>query len=286
VINGPLPNGLSITATTGAITGTPVTPGLSSFTIQVADGAFPAHFATQQIQNFVVTAATPLTLTCPLPDAQAGIQYFSGCQSNGGTPPLSYSISDGALPTGLTMATLGYFPWMRIGGIPTAVGTNSFTVRATDSGLPPVSASAATSIVVEPTPALSLVCNLFDAQAHVAYYDYCFAFGGAPPIIFSIAAGALPMGMTMDSQGIFSGAPRYAGTSHFTLSVTDTGYPPQTKTQEMTLVVDPPPEETGTVTVTATSGGIVNTTTIAVTVPAVVVNGQQVTAQVRRLRQK
>jgi len=77
----------------------------------------------------------------------------------------------------------------------------------------------------------------------------------------------LPAGVTMNSNGGFSGIATLEGTSSVTITATDGETPAHTATQTLTLTVGPPPSESGTVTITATSGGIVNTVTIAVTVP-------------------
>jgi hypothetical protein len=63
--------------------------------------------------------------------------------------------------------------------------------------------------------------------------------------------------------GAITGTPTAGGTGSFTIQATDTGSAAQTATQTQTnfSVI-----ETGIVTVTATSGELVNTTQIAVTV--------------------
>lgn len=48
IVSGALPPGLSLAATTGAVTGTPATAGASTFTVQVADSSAPALIAQQQ----------------------------------------------------------------------------------------------------------------------------------------------------------------------------------------------------------------------------------------------
>ena len=48
--------------------------------------------------------------------------------ASGGTGPYTYSITSGALPAGLTLSGGGV-----LSGIPTAAGSFSFTVTATDA---------------------------------------------------------------------------------------------------------------------------------------------------------
>lgn len=76
---------------------------------------------------------TPLALSCSLPaNAQVGASYSGSCTASGGTAPYSYSISSGSLPGGLTLSS----STGSLTGTPTARGTNSFTVQASDSGSP------------------------------------------------------------------------------------------------------------------------------------------------------
>jgi hypothetical protein len=71
-----------------------------------------------------------LAITCNNPPtAHVGAAYSHTCPASGGTPPYTYSILSGALPTGLALnAATG-----EISGTPTTKGTFSFTVQVTDS---------------------------------------------------------------------------------------------------------------------------------------------------------
>ena len=63
----------------------------------------------------------------------------------GGTPPYSWSVVSGSLPSGLSMSTSGV-----ITGTPAAAGTSSFTVRVTDSAQ--ATATAALSLTINAAP--------------------------------------------------------------------------------------------------------------------------------------
>ena len=61
-----------------------------------------------------------------------GVAYSSSCAASGGVPPYTYSISSGALPTGLSLNTsVG-----AITGTPTTAGPFQFTCAVTDSFVP------------------------------------------------------------------------------------------------------------------------------------------------------
>lgn len=83
---------------------------------------------------------------------------------------------------------------------------------------------------------------------------------------YAISAGTLPQGISFNpATGQFSGTPTVMGTTSFTVQVTDSGS--QTATDPIHFRVGPRAQEAGLVTITATSGGIVNTTNVQVTVP-------------------
>jgi uncharacterized repeat protein (TIGR03803 family) len=88
VASGSLPEGLSLSASTGAITGTPAQPGASSFTVQVMDAESPAATASTNL-SIVVAASSPTvtvgapTLNVSAPGATASMTLtVSGFASN------------------------------------------------------------------------------------------------------------------------------------------------------------------------------------------------------------
>jgi hypothetical protein len=82
-------------------------------------------------QTFSVV--TPLRATNPssLPSGISGASYSANLAADGGTPPYSWSILSGSLPTSLQLAAGGL-----ISGTPDPAGTFTFTVQVTDSGSP------------------------------------------------------------------------------------------------------------------------------------------------------
>jgi uncharacterized repeat protein (TIGR01451 family)/CSLREA domain-containing protein len=63
-----------------------------------------------------------------LPNFTIGVSYSQNIIASGGTGPYSYVVGSGGLPTGLTLSTAGV-----LSGTPTANGSFTFTVLATDA---------------------------------------------------------------------------------------------------------------------------------------------------------
>jgi len=102
--------------------------------------------------NTIIVSAPLLITTTSLPDGIAGQTYAATqLMTVGGNPgPLTWAITSGALPAGLTLNTSSG----TISGSPTGTGTSNFTVQATDSGSPQHTTSRSLSIYVAPSVTL------------------------------------------------------------------------------------------------------------------------------------
>jgi hypothetical protein len=129
VSSGALPTGLTLNATTGAITGSPTTAGTFTFTITATDVNGCAGSRLYEI-TIATSGCAAITLSpTTLPPGQVNTLYSQAVTAAGGTPPYTYSVSSGALSAGLTLnAATGV-----ISGVPLQTGLFSFTIRATDS---------------------------------------------------------------------------------------------------------------------------------------------------------
>lgn len=126
ITSGALPDGLTLNASTGAITGTPTDDGIgdASPTFEVTDQI--GDTATQQLPLTVV--APPLVLsTAPLPTGELSDSYDVQLSASGGVEP--YTWTQTGLPTGLSLdAATG-----EITGTAEDNGSFSVDVTVTDS---------------------------------------------------------------------------------------------------------------------------------------------------------
>lgn len=123
VTAGSLPTGISLNEDTGAITGTPSVIESYSFTVTASNplGSVSQDFSGQ-------TGTSPVWVDETLANITYNTAYSDSVEATS-TPSPSYSISAGALPTGLTLnSSTG-----AITGTPTAAGDFTFTVTATNA---------------------------------------------------------------------------------------------------------------------------------------------------------
>lgn len=95
-----LPPGLSLTSSSGLISGTPASTGSFTFNIRVID----AEAQTSNKALSISIGAAPLQLAAAAP-AQAirGTEFSLQMMASGGAPPYGWSIASGALPAGITL---------------------------------------------------------------------------------------------------------------------------------------------------------------------------------------
>jgi hypothetical protein len=147
-----LPAGLSLNPS-GALSGTPTnaSPSGTMTSVTVTDAASPA----QSVAGIItVRVGAKLTVTSPamLPAAQATKAYTATLAATGGIGSPTWTVTSGALPTGLTLnAATG-----KITGTPTAAGNSAFTLSVQDQSNPPQVNSSTASIDVSAAPDFTL----------------------------------------------------------------------------------------------------------------------------------
>jgi hypothetical protein len=206
VTSGALPNGLTLNAATGALTGTPTLSGTFNFRVTASGWGGCTGF-----RDYVIIVVCPtITLTpASLPGGTVGTAY-NQTVSAAPAGTYNYAVSSGALPTGLSLnAATG-----AITGTPTASGVFGFTLTASSGGC---SGSQAYSVTIV-CPAITLApATLPGAQAGVAY-DQTVTANPAGAYTFSLVAGNLPPGLNLNAAtGQLSGLATATGNYNFTL---------------------------------------------------------------------
>jgi hypothetical protein len=220
-----LPGGLSLNSTTGAIAGTPNSAATSSFTISASDAASDTG-----THAYSVTINPAITFSAnALPGATANTAYSQQLATAGGTAPLTFAVTTGTLPAGLTLSSGGL-----LSGTPTTAATDTFTVTATDAA----GATATHDYTFVVNPAITFTTTtLPGATVGATYSQQLATTGGTTPLTFAVTTGTLPAGLTLSGTGLLSGTPTAAGAATFTVTATDANN--TTATQGYTVTVSP-----------------------------------------------
>jgi hypothetical protein len=213
VTTGALPAGMTLGAD-GVLSGTPTVTGTFPFTVTVTDA-----------NGCTGSRAYSLTIDCPvialspasLGNGTAGVAYGPvALTQTGGVGAVTFAVTAGALPAGLDLSAAGV-----LSGTPTVVGPFGFTVTATDAN--GCTGTRVYSLVVD-CPVITVnPASVADGTAGVAYPGAPFTqAGGVGTITWSVFAGVLPTGMSLDAAtGLLSGTPLETGAFPITVRATD-----------------------------------------------------------------
>ena len=201
-----LPAGLSINTATGLISGTPTAAGVSNAVLTATNAAGSS------IQTLTISiTSVPVPLVTSSATATATVGSAFSYQITASNAPTSYSAT--GLPSGLTINTTSGL----ISGTPTAAGTFSITVSATNAD---GSGTKTVTATIKPqAPAISSAAN---ATAMVGTpFSYQIVASNNPA---SYSATGLPAGLTLGTYtGLISGNPTTNVTSVVALIATNDG---------------------------------------------------------------
>ena len=247
--SGALPGGLSLDATTGAVTGSPTAVGTFNFTIRAADAFGDA--ATQAYQIVVSYPQLSITTAAALPAGYANGSYSQTLAATGGSGTgYVWTVTPGSTlpagvprtvrgqvvfsppPTGLTLSSDGL-----LSGVPSAANQYSFSITVTDSAQNTVSKTFTLTINAGITISTGATLPVGYVNGH--YSQNLAATGGSGTgWVWTVTSGsALPAGLNLSTAGVLSGTPTAQATSTFNITVTDSAN--NTANQTFSLTVDP-----------------------------------------------
>ena len=142
IVDGQLPDDLSLNPSTGVISGIPVAVQTLTFTVQARDSSAAPQTSAQQLT--LIIGPAPLSIaTSMLPAASVNQPYQVTLATGGGVSPFTWTLASGTLPPGVLLLNDG-----KVIGTATATGTFNFTVRVQD-GTP---STATRSLTVQIVP--------------------------------------------------------------------------------------------------------------------------------------
>jgi len=223
VTGGSLPAGLTLTSSTGVISGKATTAGAYSFTVAATNAAG----SNSKAASLSVNTAPSISTTSPLPAAVTGSSYSQTLTATG-TSPITWSVTSGKLPAGLTLASLTG----AITGKPTTAGASSFTVEATNaagSNSKAVSLTVSAAVVsVALTPASGTLTAAQNEQ-------FTATVGGSSKT--SVTWSLSPAVGSISTAGLYT-APSLIASSQ-TVTVKATSVADTTKSATATLTLTP-----------------------------------------------
>ena len=226
------PPGLSVNATTGAVTGTPTAGGFYSYTVQVTDSSVPAQ--TDSAQNSISIEFVPHFNFNNSTPAIIGNFYVGFLGLSGGNGQFTITVTSGGLPPGLSISG------GEVLGFPTQLGAFTANLQAVDTTSPPYTATTTITIVVVPPPIVMSNMVSSPAPVNALYHSQIGVTGGTPPYSWALASGQLPAGVALDiATGFLDGTPSKTGLYSFQIKATDSSSPPQANYSNYFIEVRP-----------------------------------------------
>ncbi len=228
-----LPAGLSINTTTGVISGTPTTPGVSNVSVTATNGS-----GTSAPQTLTITINLLAPVVTSIGTASGTVSQSFSYQITASNLPASFNAT--GLPAGLSVNTATGL----ISGTPSANGTFNVTIsatNATNTGTKPL------TITISNLPPPSLGGSTVSVPfAGTGTIDLAGLAGGTGP--FTFALNSQPANGTATLSGsvvTYRPNANFFGTDSFTFSVTGAGGTTGPATVTVTVATPGAPTVTG-----------------------------------------
>ncbi len=220
---GGLPAGLTINASTGAITGTPTTAATASYNLTAQNSNTTAILSV----SFAISNVAPV-ITSPGPAAgQTGVPFSFQITATNAPNPTGYSAT--GLPPGLTVSSSGL-----ISGTPTTVGSYSPTISASNST---GTGSLVISMPITLGPPVITSATTASGAVGIVFGGYQITATNNPT---SFTSSGLPPGLTMNAAGLISGTPTSNGTFSATIGALNGTLPNGSQTVSFNIAVGIP----------------------------------------------
>lgn len=210
------PSWASVNSSTGEVTGTPSSAAsVADVVVGANNGVGSTVNVTVPITVLAAPAAFSWVTGATLPNAVQGEPYYQVLQYLG-AEPVTFTVTAGSLPAGLTRVG------NTISGTPTTVGgPTSLTLEGDNAYGSP--ASRAFSITVGAPSALPVITTSSLPSATVGVsYSQTIAATGTGTITRAVVSGALPPGLSLaPTTGALTGTPTAAGGYGFTVRATN-----------------------------------------------------------------
>ena len=211
--SGALPGGLSLNASSGALSGIPAATGTFAFSVTASNVVGSSLPLAVSVTISLPSGPPVITNTAPA-TATAGVAY-SHQYSATGAAGITYSAPLAVLPPGITLTSGGL-----LSGTPNLAGTYPFTVTATN-GMPQ-DATQAVTITVSAPVAPSITSTTPPAGSQGTPYSFAFGASGTAPITWTlVSGGTLPLGLSLSPAGALTGTPTAAATYSFAVQATN-----------------------------------------------------------------
>jgi hypothetical protein len=229
-----LPSGLTVSTSTGAISGKPTVTGPYNVTIGATNGGGTGT------ATLVLTVVPPPPVINSATTAKTVVNTAFSYTIKGTNTPTSFNAT--SLPSGLSVNTTSGV----ISGTTTNTGTTNVSISASNAG---GTGSATLQITTQPSPPVISSSNTASGVKGTAF-SYQITASNSPT---TFGASSLPVGLSVSiSTGIISGTPSATGTTNATITaanVTGTG----SATLAITIL-PPAPAITSTNSVTPVQG--------------------------------
>ena len=216
---------------------------------------FPAPTVSQ---SFSVSAPSIAVSPAALPAATLSAAYSQTLAASGGIAPYSYAVTAGALPAGLSLAAGG-----SLSGTPSAQGSFSFTVTATDSHASHFTGARGYTLAVNPaTPTAGAVSLTVAYNSGATAVPLVFGGGAAT----SVAVASAPSHGAAVAAGTaitYTPAAGYWGADSFAYTATNAGG--TSAPAIVTVSVTPPLPVAGAVSVTVAVNSSANPIALSIT---------------------